>query len=229
MFLWSPPLAGKPLNLPKACTSLGWARHGLGCAASDSFQRRQLERKGRAAQAVAQLSLVVFDETEFQDVRTISRSVCFGGPLPASAQRRKPRGWVPTEPLARSIQLGPFGVGIYIMNCLWMWFKLLFILLKSAFIYLWWSAFPWRQIPKLWERTVKIRPSCQLVCLPSASTLWVDGPSCQRSFVYILANTCIFFSSIIHKWRHIKKIALHLLFKKKLNIFWWLPHIFLFF
>lgn len=123
-----------------------------------------------------------------------------------------PRGWVPTEPLARSIQLGPFGVGIYIMDCLWTWFKLLFILLKNAFIYLWWSAFPWHQIPKLWECTVKIHPSCQLVCLPSASMLWVYGPSFQRSFVYILANTCIFFSFIIHKWWRIKKIVLHLLF-----------------
>ena len=68
-----------------------WTRHWLGCAASNSFQQRQLEKKGRAAQAVAQLSLVVFDETKFQDVRTISRSLYFGGSLPASAQRRKPK------------------------------------------------------------------------------------------------------------------------------------------
>lgn len=53
--------------------------------------------KGRAAQARASLSLVVFDKTKFQDARTISRRVYFSGSWPVSAQRRKPERQGPNQ------------------------------------------------------------------------------------------------------------------------------------
>lgn len=53
--------------------------------------------KGRAAQARASLSLVVFDKTKFQDTRTISRRVYFSGSWPVSAQRRKPERQGPNQ------------------------------------------------------------------------------------------------------------------------------------
>jgi len=56
-----------------------------------------IREKGRAAQAVAQLPLLVFDKTKFQDVRTISRSVYFHGPLPASAGRWKSKRRGPNQ------------------------------------------------------------------------------------------------------------------------------------
>lgn len=87
------PPPDKPLNL--LFSRLGSQLAGL--CSSKFISTNMIRENGRAAQAVAQLPLVVFDETKFQDVRTISRSVYFRGPLPASAQRRKPERRSPNQ------------------------------------------------------------------------------------------------------------------------------------